>query len=558
MEWFKSLSLKSKILFSVSLSGVICAAVAVGVAIHYAQIEFTSGLLLKSKAIMSRLDSSTRYVAQQGGLKTTVEKYTQKYKSSDELSNEDKIEILKQVPIYAAMKIGGDEAEKEQYRFRVFSDEPRKKENQATPEEKQIFDKFANDPKLEEWVYENGTALTLYRPVRLKESQGCLVCHGEPSTSPWKNGKDILGYQMENWKDGKLHGVFAITNDFATVRAASSDQGGLSNTARLAIFISLGAVVALFLASLIVNGPIKTSIAATVSLAKSGQRVGNSADQIAEESRSLSEATTQQAASLEETVAAIEELTSILKLNTQNAREASTLASTTQEIAIKGENEIRTLIDSIHSIAADSKKVADITTVIDDIAFQTNLLALNAAVEAARAGEQGKGFAVVAEAVRNLAQRSASAAKDIAELIKNSVEKIEAGRTQANQGGVVLSEIVVAVKKVKDISIEIANASEEQSNGIVQIGQALNQLDQVTQKNAGASEESAAIAEELANQSLNLKNNITTLSSVIRGGSSQDVTTQASAQKTSARLIPFDDDHMASKNNRKVGRTDEF
>lgn len=577
MEWFRSLSLKSKILFSVSLSGIICATVAVSVAIHYAQVEFTSGLVLKSKAIMSRLDSSTRYVAQQGGLKPIVERYTQKYKSSDDLTNEDKVEILKQVPIYAAMKIGSDAAESEQYQFRVFSDEPRNKDHQATVDEKLIFDKFANDPNLQEWIVDNGTSLTLYRPVRLKESQGCLVCHGDPASSPWKNGKDILGYKMENWKDGKLHGVFAISNNFATVRAATDAQhGGLSNPASLAIYISVGAVVSLILAFLIINGPISTSIASTSSLSASGQRVGESAEQIAEASKSLSEATTQQAASLEETVAAIEQLTSILKLNTQSAKEASSLASTTQEIAIKGENEIKTLIDSIHSIAADSKKVADITTVIDDIAFQTNLLALNAAVEAARAGEQGKGFAVVADAVRNLAQRSAAAAKDIAELIKNSVEKIEMGRAQANQGGVVLSEIVVAAKKVKEISIEIASASEEQSNGIVQIGVALNQLDQVTQKNAGSSEESAAIAEELSQQYYNLKNNITTLSQVIRGArntndapiahssSEQSVSSKPNGfakitpKKAAHNLIPFDEEMSSDTEKRKVGNTDEF
>jgi methyl-accepting chemotaxis protein len=252
-------------------------------------------------------------------------------------------------------------------------------------------------------------------------------------------------------------------------------------------------------------------------LAFGSEQVAQASSQIAGSSQSLSESATEQASSLEETVATMEELTSMVRLNTENGKQAASLAVSTREIAIKGEQEIKTLIESIHSISADSRKIEEITNVIDDIAFQTNLLALNAAVEAARAGEQGRGFAVVAEAVRGLALRSSVAAKDIAELIKNSVEKIELGSKQANQGGVVLSEIVTAVRKVADLNNEIATASEEQSNGIIQIGKAMNQMDQVTQQNAAAAEETAAAAEELSGQSESLKVNVTSLEKEIYG-----------------------------------------
>lgn len=267
---------------------------------------------------------------------------------------------------------------------------------------------------------------------------------------------------------------------------------------------------------------IARSITRTIStvakdLSLGSEQVAQASTQIAESSQSLSGAATEQASSLEETVATMEEMTSMVRMNTENGKQAAALAVRTRDIAVKGEVEIKTLIGSIHSISEDSKKIEEITNVIDDIAFQTNLLALNAAVEAARAGEQGKGFAVVADAVRSLAQRSSVAAKDIAELIKNSVQKIEVGSKQANQGGVVFSEIVDAVKKVADLNNEIATASDEQSNGIAQIGKAMNQMDQVTQQNAAAAEQTAASAEELSAQSENLRGNVSLLEQVVYG-----------------------------------------
>ncbi|MGE5087446.1 MAG: methyl-accepting chemotaxis protein [Bacillota bacterium] len=260
-------------------------------------------------------------------------------------------------------------------------------------------------------------------------------------------------------------------------------------------------------------------------LTDNSDHVSQAAHQIASSSEGLSQASTEQASSLEETVATLEELTSMVKVNSSHAKEAAHLATATRDIAVKGEQEIRFLMNSMTQISADSQKIAEITTVVDDIAFQTNLLALNAAVEAARAGEQGKGFAVVAEAVRNLAQRSASAAKDIAELIKRSVDKIETGSRQASQSGEVLEEILNSVKKVSALNNEIAAASEEQSRGIEQIGKAMNQLDQVTQVNAATSEESAASAQELSNQAQHLSESVHVLIENINGKSDEQKVT---------------------------------
>lgn len=260
-------------------------------------------------------------------------------------------------------------------------------------------------------------------------------------------------------------------------------------------------------------------------------QVGDSTTQLAAASEQVSASATEAAGSLAETVATMEEMTSIVQANTENGKQASVLASSTQDIALKGEQEIKNLINSIFSIANDSKKIEEITGVIDDIAFQTNLLALNAAVEAARAGDQGKGFAVVAEAVRTLAQRSSVAAKEIADLIKQSVEKIESSSRQATRGGEVLTDIVSSVKKVAELNSNIATSSEEQSRGISQINQAMNQLDQVTQQNAAASQQAAATSHSLAQQSEILKVGVDDLKKTAFGGTENMVMEVANKNK---------------------------
>lgn len=299
------------------------------------------------------------------------------------------------------------------------------------------------------------------------------------------------------------------------VKEAQSTTGRTDGA--VLVIIVLGVITGLSISVSFAFSLSKSITAVSTELAHGANHVTEAAEQIASSSQALSQAALEQASSLEETVATMEELTSMVQVNTQNAKQAASLASSTREIAIKGEKEIMTLIESIQSISSDSKRIAEITSVIDDIAFQTNLLALNAAVEAARAGEQGKGFAVVAEAVRNLAQRSAESAKNIASLIDSSVQKIEAGSEQANHGGEVLAEIVSAVKKVADLNVEIAGASEEQANGIAQIGKAMNQLDQITQQNAAASEEAASSADQLSSQSESLMENVLSLNRVVSG-----------------------------------------
>ena len=253
-------------------------------------------------------------------------------------------------------------------------------------------------------------------------------------------------------------------------------------------------------------------------LKESGDQVSGAITQLTAAGQTLSEASTEAAASLEETVASLEEMSSMVKMNSDNAKQAAALSQSSKDAAEQGQGEISNLIESMHDISKSSKKIEEIISVIDDIAFQTNLLALNASVEAARAGEHGKGFAVVAEAVRTLAQRSAIAAKDINVLIKDSVEKVGKGSTIADRSGEVLANIVNSVKKVADLNNEISAASSEQTTGIQQISKAMNQLDEGSQSNAASSEEVAASAEEINAQTVQMTKMVEELNWVILGG----------------------------------------
>jgi methyl-accepting chemotaxis protein len=228
--------------------------------------------------------------------------------------------------------------------------------------------------------------------------------------------------------------------------------------------------------------------------------ISQASDEIAGGNLDLSSRTEQQASSLEETAASMEELTSTVKQNAEHAGQANALASTAAGIAQKGSAAVARVVDTMGSIHSSSQKIVDIIAVIDGIAFQTNILALNAAVEAARAGEQGRGFAVVATEVRNLAQRSAAAAKEIKELIGSSVQQVEAGNLLVSEAGTTMNEVLKSVERMDAIMAEISHASREQSAGIEQVNQAITQMDTVTQQNAGLVQQAAHTAQSLQEQ----------------------------------------------------------
>ena len=279
----------------------------------------------------------------------------------------------------------------------------------------------------------------------------------------------------------------------------------------------------------------RSSLVSIVGQVRAGtDTIATASNQIAAGNLDLSSRTEEQASSLEETASSMEELTSTVKQNADNARQANQLAVSASEVAVKGGAVVDQVVQTMASINESSKKIVDIIGVIDGIAFQTNILALNAAVEAARAGEQGRGFAVVAAEVRNLAQRSAAAAKEIKTLINDSVEKVDAGGKLVDDAGVTMADIVQSITRVTDIMNDIASASVEQTMGIEQINSAISQMDEVTQQNAALVEQASAAASSMQDQARDLSQVVSIFKVGQRAGAPAAPAVRLSAASASA------------------------
>jgi methyl-accepting chemotaxis protein len=284
------------------------------------------------------------------------------------------------------------------------------------------------------------------------------------------------------------------------------------------------------------------SLVTVVSSVRQGsESVATASAEIAQGNNDLSARTEQQASALEQTAASMEELSSTVKQNADSARQANQLAASASTVAVKGGEVVSQVVDTMKGINESSRKIADIISVIDGIAFQTNILALNAAVEAARAGEQGRGFAVVASEVRSLAGRSAEAAKEIKTLIGASVERVEHGTALVDQAGATMTEVVSSIKRVTDIMGEISAASNEQALGVAQVGEAVTQMDQATQQNAALVEEMAAAASSLKSQAQELVQTVAVfkLAGGSYGGAQRSAPSRASVRSSTPKTTPL-------------------
>jgi methyl-accepting chemotaxis protein len=351
----------------------------------------------------------------------------------------------------------------------------------------QAFEHGETEYFLNDWSHDQ---LVLARPVRLEAS--CLSCHGDPATSPTGDGKDVLGFPMENAKVGDLKGAFILKANVGHDPVVMATM----KTMALGGFGVLLAVLAgfYFFNQHSIVRPLEMALR---HLETASTQTGEAAGEISGSSHALAEGAGAQAAAIEQTSASLEELSSMTKGNAENARKANDLAKHTRAAADKGIADMQAMSAAMGGIKSSSDDISKIIKTIDEIAFQTNILALNAAVEAARAGESGMGFAVVANEVRNLAQRSAQAAKETAAKIENAIGKTAQGVEISLKVATTLNDIVAKARDMDELAAEVANASSEQTQGIVQINSAVGDMDKVTQSNAASAEECAAAAEEL-------------------------------------------------------------
>jgi len=391
----------------------------------------------------------------------------------------------------------------------------------------QAFDQGAPEFFFEDRVHDQ---LVLARPVRLQAS--CLSCHGDPATSPTADGKDVLGFPMENMKQGDIRGAFVLEANIGHDPVVLATMKFMAIGAAAALLLVLTGFY--FFNQRLIVRPLTRSIR---HLQEAGEQTVQASNEITASSQTLAEGASEQAASLEETSSSLEEMASMTKNNAEHLQKANELAKQTRSAADKGAADMQAMNAAMAAIKVSSDDIAKIIKTIDEIAFQTNILALNAAVEAARAGEAGMGFAVVADEVRNLAQRSAQAAKETAAKIEGAIAKTAQGVDISQQVSEALQDIVVKARQVEQLATEVATASQEQTQGIVQINAAVGQMDQVTQSNAASAEESAAAAEELNAQAYALKSVVGDLLILIEGrvettAPRQHQTASAARQKT--------------------------
>jgi methyl-accepting chemotaxis protein len=437
------------------------------------------------------------------------EKLLAEYKASGDLRGSS---IYSTIPVVAAWRAIEEAAKKNDWEFRVPKHQARNPANEPTAEETAILATFEKG-NAEEYFEVNRAAnqIVFARPIKL--TSDCLACHGSPANSPTGDGRDILGFKMEDWRAGEVHGAFVLK--------AKLDR--VDQVAKAGMFTAIGwmipvcAVVIglayLYMRRTVVR-PLETAIA---SINAASVQEEEAARAISSTSQRLAEGASEQAASLEETSATMEEISSMTKRNTENAATAQELAGQTFGAAETGAKEMERMQQAMGEIKAASDNISKIIKSIDEIAFQTNILALNAAVEAARAGEAGAGFAVVADEVRSLAQRSALAAKETADKIADSISKSEHGVQITERMSKTLDTILERARRMDEIVKSITQASREQDTGIGQVNTALAQLDKLTQGTAASSEEAAAAAEELNAQSMELKAAVSDLFATISG-----------------------------------------
>ncbi|GIU75952.1 MAG: hypothetical protein KatS3mg004_3039 [Bryobacteraceae bacterium] len=419
--------------------------------------------------------------------------------------------LYKTIPVVAAWEAVRDMVQKEGFEFPVVRENPRNPANAPAESERRILNALADGrPEYFEEGDKSGK-FVLARPVRL--TRDCLVCHGDPASSPRGDGRDILGFPMEGWREGEIRGAFILKTDRGRFEQAVSRASAATWWASLGVagVLAIGLwgfarrwfLIPLERLDRLVHG------------GRADQRVDP--EKFSAMAEQLAAAASEQAASIEETSATLEQISAAAASNAEQATEARCHADQTAEAAEAGLEQMRVTNEAIRSIEESSKSVVRITRTVEEIAFQTNLLALNAAVEAARAGEAGLGFAVVADEVRKLAERASQAARDTSDLVRQSIERTGAGSSAIEQLARRLDDITTRSRQLREAMSRIDDATIEQRTGLSQIQVAVSRLSQVTQQLAANAEQSAGSARQLREQSEQLQAVVEAVEALLEG-----------------------------------------
>ncbi len=518
----RKISLKNKLLALVVVPVVVCTSIAVIIASLRIQEQGEIAIQDKSKAILSRMEAVRSYVANQNMVDETAKQMLEKYPDGN-IPLTDKQKILHQVPIIASWMVGEKNAAQDNYTFKIASSNARNPKYKATRQEEIFLNQMKNtDKETFTYIDDVRNEFWVMRPVYLQKKQGCLKCHGNPQNSPYQNGKDILGYPMENWKDGDLRGMFMIISDLKPLQAKMN-----STILNISLWGLLIAIIAISLGIWVVNQIIKAlkqihTVSRQVadgdltrqvdirtndelgelgkyinsmiqSLKKVLMDIKNSAMQLANATREISSSSNQISENAQNQASQFEQLSGSVQSTADNSATVNKITKKSVNDADVAGSGMENAVNAMAEIANSSKEIEEAIRIISDIAFQTNLLALNAAVEAARAGQQGKGFAVVASEVKKLAERSSYSAKQITQIIEKSRNQVETGVQISKDAGEKIQHIINGFNQTARSLQSISDAAQEQAHS-------MEQSTSIITANAAAAQQLAASADALASQ----------------------------------------------------------